>query len=207
MKFRLWIPLLAGVFSFSAVEANSLEQRLQKVERQMSRLSALMLEVQQLRADLQQNYGAVEEVLHQQQQLKKQQSNQYLDLEARIRKLEQQAKRTAPVSRTVAPPVSSGGKKGSEYEAYNEAFALVRANKSKEALAALDQLIKDYPKGSYSGDAWYWIGRLHSVQGNKKSASRAFAQARSILNGVVKSAPGTPQAERAAAKLKKIPKK
>lgn len=106
----------------------------------MSRLSALMLEVQELRADLQQNFGAVEEMVHQQQQLKKQQSSQYLDLEARIRKLESTRKqRTVPVK--VARPVAQQGQ-SSEYETYNKAFALVRANKSKEALVALNKLVK-----------------------------------------------------------------
>ena len=74
IQLRLSFTLLAGLMLFSSVEASSLEQRLQKVERQMSRLSTLMLEVQELRADLQQNFGAVEEMVHQQQQLKKQQS-------------------------------------------------------------------------------------------------------------------------------------
>lgn len=204
MKSLHWIPLLAGVFAFSVVEANTLEQRLQKVERQMSRLSALMLEVQQLREELQQNYGAVEEMLHQQRQLKRQQSDQYLDLEARIRKLEQ-AKR-APIAQLKKGSGSvTATPKGGEYEAYNKAFALVRANKTQEALKALNALIKRFPKGEYTGDAWYWIGRLHSVKGEQKSAKRAYAQAKTILQQVVEQMPGTSQAERATAKLKKIP--
>ena len=167
----------------------------------MSRLSALMLEIQQLREDLQQNYGAVEEMLHQQKQLKKQQGNQYLDLDARLRKLEAGSKRAA----TPAPTTTGTGKQGSEYETYNKAFALVRANKTSEALAALNKLVKAYPKGEYTGDAWYWMGRLHTVKNEKKQAKRAFAQAKTILSAVVKKQPGSPQAERAAAKLKKIP--
>jgi TolA-binding protein len=203
IQLRLSFTLLAGLMLFSSVEAGSLEQRLQKVERQMSRLSTLMLEVQELRADLQQNFGAVEEMVHQQQQLKKQQSSQYLDLEARIRKLESTRKqRTVPTE--VARPVARQGQ-SSEYETYNKAFALVRANKSKEALVALNKLVKKYPNGEYAGDAWYWMGRLYTVTSDKKQAKRAFAQAKTILGRTVKRSPGTPQAERAAAKLKKIP--
>ncbi len=201
MNLRSLIPLLAGVFLFSNVSANTLEQRLQKVERQMSRLSALMLEIQQLREDLQQNYGAVEEVLHQQRELKKRQSEQYLDLDARLRKLEKGGEHAPTVDRKTV----SAGQQGGEYEAYNKAFALVRANKTSEALDALNKLIQDYPKGEYTGDAWYWIGRLHTVKSEQKLAKRAFAQARVILNAVVKQQPGSQQAERAAAKLKKIP--
>lgn len=168
----------------------------------MSRLSALMLEMQELRADLQQNYGALEEVLHQQKKLKQQQSSQYLDLDARLRKLEagQRAAPASPVSTSVVKEASGG-----EYAAYNKAFALVRANKTQEALVALNKLVKRYPKGEYTGDAWYWMGRLHTVQGEKKQAKRAFAQARTILEAVVKQKPGSTQAERAASKLKKIP--
>ncbi len=200
IKMRYWMPLLAGVFAFSTAAANTLEQRLQKVERQMGRLSALMLEIQQLREDLQKNYGAVEEMLHQQKQLKQQQSDHYLDLDARLRRLEQ-----GGGERAAAVAAAVGSAQGSEYTEYNEAFALVRANKTTEALDALNKLVQRYPQGEYTGDAWYWMGRLHTVQNQKQEAGRAFAQAKTILSTVVERQPGSPQAERAAAKLKKIP--
>lgn len=195
---RFFLILITGLVSLSVSAAGTLEQRLERVERQMSRLTVLMMEMQDLRADLQENYGAVEEMVHQLEQLKKQQSSQYLDLEQRITKI---AKRPAAPERPVAE------KKGSqESKAYNRAFGLVRANQSKQALEAFNQFVNKFPKGEYSGDAWYWIGRLHSVAGEKKEANRAYAQARTILSDVIKRLPETPQAERAAIKLKKITK-
>ena len=160
-----------------------------------------MVEVQQLRSDLQQNFGAVEEALHQMELLKKQQSNHYLDLDQRINKLEQ-ARNSKAVGKT---HTSKTKKREGESDAFSRAFALVRANKSKEALVALNKLVKKYPNGEYAGDAWYWMGRLYTVTSDKKQAKRAFAQAKTILGRTVKRSPGTPQAERAAAKLKKIP--
>ncbi len=194
----VFLALLAGLAPLAVSATATLEQRLEKVERQMSRLTVLMMEMQDLRADLQENYGAVEEMVHQLEQLKKQQSSQYLDLEQRINRL---GRKPAAAERPVAEK-----KMGQESEAYNRAFGLVRANQSKKALEAFNQFVKQFPKGEYSGDAWYWIGRLHSVAGEKKEASRAYAQARTILGDVIKRLPGTPQAERAAIKLKKITK-
>ncbi len=196
--------LLLLVSWFSAAGANTVEQRLQKIERQMGQLSALMLEVQQLRTELQQNFGLVEEALHQQKQIKRKQSEHYLDLEARIRKLERATQSTAPTASS-NKAAAAGQSGGGEYDAYNKAFALVRANRTDKALTALNQLISDFPGGDFNGDAWYWIGRLHTVNGDKKAASRAYGHARSILEQVVKSAPGSSQAERASMKLKKIP--
>ncbi|HIJ22774.1 MAG: tetratricopeptide repeat protein [Gammaproteobacteria bacterium] len=198
---RTLLPLLLGGLSFAVVAAPTVEQRLEKLERQMSRLSALVMEVQSLRTETQQNFGSVEELSHQFKQLKKQQSRQYLDLDQRLAQREGAA---APKQSVTANPSPSSPSSGGEAAAYEKAFALVRSNQGKAALKALNKLIKKYPNGTYTGDAWYWIGRLHRVQGDEKAAARAFAQAKTILGGIVKRFPGTPKAERAATKLKKI---
>ena len=200
---KRFIPIvLLGLIPFSLPAAGTLEQRLEKVERQMSRLTVLMMEMQDLRADLQQNYGAVEEMVHKLEQLKKEQNSNYLDLEQRLKKLE--AGNKSRPEKAGSPTTDRNSNQ--ERESYNSAFALVRENRSKKALKAFNNFIKKFPKGEYAGDAWYWIGRLHDVGGKKKEAGKAFAQARTILDDVVKKFPGTPQAERAALKLEKIKK-
>lgn len=205
----VWLALLIGVLPLAA-SAASLEQRLEKVERQMSRLTVLMMEMQDLRADLQENYGAVEEMVHQLEQLKKQQRSQYLDLDQRLQALESNkgagSKGAARKSQSVPPSADAGSRGGSELKSYNKAFALVRANKNKEALAAFKRFIKQFPKGEYIGDAWYWSGRLHRVNGDEKSASKAFSQAKTIFKRIVKNSPNSPQAERAVLKLKNLAK-
>ncbi|HIJ29053.1 MAG TPA: hypothetical protein HPP91_11055, partial [Gammaproteobacteria bacterium] len=55
---RTLLPLLLGGLSFAVVAAPTVEQRLEKLERQMSRLSALVMEVQSLRTETQQNFGS-----------------------------------------------------------------------------------------------------------------------------------------------------
>ena len=196
----VWLALLVGAVPLTA-SAASLEQRLEKVERQVSRLTVLMMEMQDLRADLQENYGAVEEMVHQLEQLKKQQRSQCLDLDQRLQALESKERSAGKTQQT--PSITGAG---TELKAYNKAFSLVRANKNKEALAAFKRFIKQFPKGDYIGDAWYWSGRLHRVNGDEKSASKAFSQARTIFKRIVKKSPNTPQAERAALKLKNLAK-
>ncbi len=200
MKY-LFPALISGLVSLSVSAAGTVEQRLEKVERQMSRLTVLMMEMQDLRTDLQQNYGAVEEMVHKLDQLKREQSSSYLDLQQRIKRLESGSSRPKKPQPSITERSDN-----QEVESYNSAFAMVRENRTKEALDAFNSLVKMFPKGNYSGDAWYWIGRLHTVNGDKSKAIKAYAQARSILKGIVKEMPGTPQAERAALKLKKITK-
>ncbi len=198
---RYLLVLTAGLASFAVSASGSFEQRLERLERQMSRLTVLTMEMQDLRKDLQENYGAVEEMVHQLEELKKQQSTSYIDLNQRIKAIEDEK---STVVSTKRPSVESTDKR--EGDAYNSAFALVRANQTTKALQAFDQLIKDFPKGEYTGDSWYWMGRLHSINGDKKRTATAYAQAKSILKSVVKKFPGSERAKRAAAKLKKINK-
>lgn len=196
---RFFLILITGLASFAVSAAGSLEQRIDKLERQMSRLTVLTMEMQDLRKDLQENYGAVEEMVHQLEQLKQQQSSGYLDIDQRIKNIEDASKSVVKVKPSTPEPAGN-----EEIDAYNSAFALVRSNQPKKALSAFNRLIKEYPKGEYTGDSWYWIGRLHSINGDKKRAAQAYAQAKSILQSVVRKTPGSAQAKRALEKLKKI---
>ncbi|MBC8519644.1 MAG: tetratricopeptide repeat protein [Gammaproteobacteria bacterium] len=196
---RHLLILVAGLASFAVSAAGSVEQRIDRLERQMSRLTVLTMEMRDLRKDLQENYGAVEEMVHQMELLKRQQSNSYIDLDQRIKKIEDGKSRVVE-----ANPSITGSSDSKEIDAYNSAFALVRSIQYQKALSAFNRLIKKFPKGEYTGDSWYWIGRLHTINGNKSEASKAYAQAKSILQSIVKKSPGSAQAKRAADKLKKI---
>jgi len=65
-------------------------------------------------------------------------------------------------------------KKVSEKEAYQAAFSLVRNKQYAEASTAFEQLIKDYPDGSYTGNAYYWLGEVLLVESNREQALKAF---------------------------------
>ena len=58
--------------------------------------------------------------------------------------------------------------------AYQAAFNLIKARQYDEAIIAMLAFIKDSPQGSLAGNAHYWLGELHMVQGNASMAVLSF---------------------------------
>jgi tol-pal system protein YbgF len=112
VKRNAWgLPLLALAFS-SSVFAESVEQRLERVERvvqsqsllgMMERIDALQLEVQQLR-------GQLEEQQHQMEGMKERQRELYLDVDRRMSRLEREGGALAPAGMPASPqaPLTTG---------------------------------------------------------------------------------------------------
>jgi tol-pal system protein YbgF len=112
VKRNAWgLPLLALAFS-SSVFAESMEQRLERVERvvqsqsllgMMERIDALQLEVQQLR-------GQLEEQQHQMEGMKERQRELYLDVDRRMSRLEREGGALAPAGMPASPqaPLTTG---------------------------------------------------------------------------------------------------
>jgi len=200
MKSKLLLlavgTLLSALLSLPSLAAQTMEQRIDKLERQMNRLKVMQMDMQNLREDLQENFGAVEEMVHKLDELKKQQNSNYQDLNQRIR--------SVPVLRSEPRAVIKGGSKNREVESYNSAFELVREKRNKDAINAFKKFVKKFPSGKSVGDAWYWMGRLYSVEGEGEESSKAFAHAKYIFTTVVEKEPGTEAAKHATQRLKKI---
>lgn len=152
----------------------------------------LQQEVQELR-------GIVEQQAYEIKRMREEQRDRYLDLDRRITLLNQApAKRTAadvpaepvaaaavekvkPATNAVKEPVATAVKAApaqdnivSEKEAYQTAFSLVRQKQYAEASNAFEQLVKDYPNGNYTGNAYYWLGEVLLVESRQKQALEAF---------------------------------
>ena len=125
-------------------------------------------------------------------------------------------------------------KKEGEQVAYQKAFDLLRALRYKKATLAFRQFLNDFPDGRYAHIAQYWLAetsyhtRKYSVAVEDyqtlinqypKSPKRAdallkigysqfelklFAQAKNVLNKLIKSYPGTTEAGQAENLLQKI---
>lgn len=150
----------------------------------------LQQEVQELR-------GIVEQQAYEMKRMREEQRDRYLDLDRRITLLNQApAKRTAadipaepvaaaavekikPATSAVKEPVAAEATPAqdnnvSEKEAYQTAFSLVRQKQYAEASNAFEQLVKDYPNGNYTGNAYYWLGEVLLVESKQKQALKAF---------------------------------
>lgn len=205
----------------------------------MSQLDALQNEVRQLR-------GQLEVQGHELERLKSRQRDAISDVDQRLQAIERRAPaaaNTPPSSgptTIVTPPISSGDAptppSGSEQQAYEAAFALMKQGQYERAAAAFRDFIARHPKSALADNAQYWIAEAAYVTRNYKVArdefekvlSRyphspkmpdallkigfshyelgAFDKARETLNQVTSRYPNTPAAKSAEARLAKMAK-
>ncbi len=175
MRRRATIGLVAAVLALtwaSAANAQSqgerigtLEQRMgiveQKLENQalleMSRqLDALGTEIRNLR-------GELEKLQHELDAARRQQRDQYLDLDARLRALE-----TA-----TAAAQESGSAAGPDAE-YQAAFNLLKEGRYDEAASAFTAFLAQHRDHELAANAQYWLGEVHYVKREFAPALAAF---------------------------------
>lgn len=153
----------------------------------------LFNQVQQHQEELRQLRGQVEELRHQLEQLRRQTRQQYLDLEDRLAAVMeardsvavtppddareeaqaalQEEEAVAEVART--PPAE--GASADAQAAYQAAFARVQSREFDEAIGAFERFVDEYPDSSLTANAHYWLGELHSAEGNLGEAEEAFS--------------------------------
>lgn len=66
-------------------------------------------------------------------------------------------------------------KKGSDKEAYDAAYALLRGGNYEEAEQAFLKFMADYPTSVYLGNANYWLGESYYARGQYAEAAGLFA--------------------------------
>jgi tol-pal system protein YbgF len=156
-----------------------------------SGLGELYNQVLQLRDEVQQLRGLVEEQGEELRQLKQQRLDDYIGLDRRITALGG-APGSAPAQGTPPADASTGSAPpdgviradvppqapvqvpaaplAGEEPAYQAAYELVRARKFPEALAAFNDFLDRYPQGALAGNAHFWIGELYLLNGDSESA-------------------------------------
>lgn len=158
-------------------------------------LESLQQEVQELR-------GIVEQHEYQIKRMREEQRDRYLDLDRRITLLNKTNSKpaVAAIEQAVVKPVGQPAEsstpatvqpqakpvttdsvnpaeavdKVAEKKAYQSAFALVRNKQYAQAVSAFKQLIKNYPDGNYTGNAYYWLGEVLLVESDYEQALAAF---------------------------------
>lgn len=216
---RHWLVAVVLVGGISpALQAASVEERLERVERMVNSQSLLgMLErLDTLQQEVQQLRGQVEEQQHTIAGLKERQRELYLDIDRRMSRFEREGVSAPPAASsaatggsapalTVSPaaavspaaPVASAGndekRMQQEREAYQQAFDMLRELRYAQATAAFRDFLKQYPDSRYAHIAQYWLGEAGYAQ-------RDFRQAISDYNALLANHPNSPK--RAEAMLK-----
>jgi tol-pal system protein YbgF len=161
----------------------------------------LLNQLTQLRGEIQALRAQVEELQQQNQQLQSASKAQYIDLDDRLNRLEGTgpvkpaavpgaAAVKPPVSATNAPAVQDNtppiyGDKGAvaqgagERAAYDAAFNALKAGQYVQSAELFQNFLAQYPNGSYTPNALYWLGESYYVTQNYPLAQEQF---QSLLN-------------------------
>lgn len=196
---HLTIVCMLGLLVPQVQAASDEELRLDRLERRVSLITELTLEVEGLKRENRRLQGRVEEQQHAIDNLQRKQRELYLDVDERLTSLqsgvpldarsplasgadEQPALKpvTDVLPGSTAPPASTvpPGDPAREEAAYAAAYDLLRPEQRRyqEAIQAFELFIQQYPNGKYTDNARYWLGEANYVTQNNEAALAAFQQ-------------------------------
>jgi tol-pal system protein YbgF len=145
-----------------------LKKKLSSVEAlQAQNVQDLQAQIEQLKQEIAQLKGDLEVATHNLEQAQQRQKDLYADTDARLRKLEGGVTLvTGTPANTPSQPVAEE----KDVKAFAEADALSKSAKHKEAFAAFDAFLKEYPTSKLAPDALYGMGYSQFALKNYKSS-------------------------------------
>ncbi|HYJ40881.1 MAG TPA: tol-pal system protein YbgF [Steroidobacteraceae bacterium] len=215
------------------IRMNDLDARVQRIERVLTNQSLLELaqRLDALQADVRTIRGEVELLQNETQGGKTQSRNLYGDLEKRLAALETLGGvGGAPAIGATSAPAAGA----SEQATYDAGMAALRSGNYDKAVATFREVVTNYPTGDLAPNAQFWIGESYYTKGDLESAVTSYrkvlgdwpnsrkapdamvklgfslsdlkrtGEARSTLEEVVRKYPGTPAAQLAADRLKRL---
>lgn len=192
--------MMAGILGLSMSQvqaASNTAERLDRVERRVSHITALTLEVEGLKRENRRLQGRMEELQHMMDNLQRKQRDQYLDVDERLTRLQSGAplpvtpSPSASPEQAATPPVvvptmpvpeaastTPPGDPAKEEAAYAAAYDLLRPEQRRyeEAIKAFERFLQQYPNGKYTDNAGYWLGEANYVTQKNEAALVAFQQ-------------------------------
>ncbi len=190
------VPAAAGLFDDEIARKQIAEQqkrvdelrqqtdgigaRLTKIEEDAKNQPVLAIagEIEKLREEIRALRGQIEVLGNSIENVSKRQRDMYVDLDLRLRRFEQPGAAIAPAAGST--PVASGAEPPKtataapvnvdENDAYERAQAQRRIGNYQGAIAAFQEFIRKYPKGTLAPRAQYWIGDSYFNLRDFKSA-------------------------------------
>ncbi len=147
----------------------AVDDRLNRIETEVRDRRALVDlagQIEGLRADLARMRGQIEVLLNQAETADKRQKDLYLDIDTRLRKLEQPREGTAEK----APDTPASPEETKAYEAALNQFKL---GNYPLAISALQGLQVTFPNGKLAPNAQYWIGMAYGAQRDYRNSIAA----------------------------------
>lgn len=183
VPWRITLPLAVAaallVTGPAAVADDELERRIQRLENILDgdQLVELIDQLGAVEQEMRELRGEIDEQNHRLRQLEQRQRNLYSDLDERVRDIELAADRptaTAPetVEQALADPATDA--EGSEREAYQQAFNILREGRYEAAADAFADFLEAYGDSDYAANARYWLGESYYVNRDFEAALENF---------------------------------
>jgi tol-pal system protein YbgF len=122
-------------------------------------------QIEAFKNDVARMRGQIEVLLNQSETADKRQKDLYLDIDTRLRKLEQVREAAAVEKPAADAPVSA-----EETKAYEAALNQFKLGNYPLAISALQGLLVTYPNSRLAPNAQYWIGMAYAAQRDYKNA-------------------------------------
>ena len=195
----LLFPVLAlGLSLPSSADAQrrqSLGDRVTALEQQANAPSPtleLLRQIESLRAEISTLRAQIEELQHQSEQTANSARTQYLDVDARLQRLEAASQpppvlelpgdaptEAAPLDAAgsgaaTAPPAKPVPATADEKAAYDAAMNALKAGEYVDSSRQFGDFLARYPNGPYAPNALYWLGESYYVTENYPLAAEQF---------------------------------
>lgn len=206
--------LLAAALPAQAVEeyfatVATLIERVDRLEKRLSgsALTEMAGQSEQLRSDISLLRGDMEQLTHDLDELKRQQREQYLDLDKRLQALSGGApvNKPAPLAAadTPAAPAGPAQESGADAEtvkqAYLKAFNSMKEGRYKDAIGLFKGFLASYAGRDNADNAQYWLGEAYYV-------TQDFAAAQEAFRKLQDNYPKSPKVAQAQARLQQMKK-
>ena len=216
---------LAALRAQVGANQKALEERLARIETlAQDRLIELTKLIEELKQDLARMRGQIEVQVNRIETLDRRQKDLYVDLDARLRKLEASAQAQEKQAAAAPDPLA-------EVKAYDAALNQFKLGNYQTSIAAFQNFLTTYPDSQQVSSAQYWIGNAYYALRDYKMAIAAQQKllaswptsakapdamlniascqaemgeakaARETLQTLLKKYPGTPVAEQAKQRL------
>lgn len=159
------------------------EMRLEHVERLLDSgvLTEMLQGVEALQSEVRQLRGQVEELDNELRNLRTRQRDQFRNLDERMTMVE--GGRSSPLGLDPEPDplprVAEALPPADEQRAYEAAFELLMSGNHDAAIPRLERFMEQFPNGSYSANALYWLGEAKYANRDYQGALVDFEAVRS----------------------------
>ena len=147
------------------------DERLARIEATSGNMIEIANQIEALRNDIARMRGQIEVAINQIEGTEKRQKDLYLDIDTRLRKLEQGAEKQAAMpEKPAAPGGAETAETPGEARAYQAALDQFKLGNYALAVNAMQGFLVTYPNSKLAPNAQYWTGMAHAGQRNYKAA-------------------------------------